>query len=131
GVTMGTPLYMSPEQVEGKPVDSRTDIYSLGVTCYYMLAGHPPYEGETAFEVALKHVRDEARPLHEIRPDLPAAVCAIVHTMMAKDPAQRYQTGRELLQDVARVRESLSGSGTLALTAADFQAEELLADLSG
>src|SRR5438309_5224354 len=51
GVTMGTPLYMSPEQVEGKPLDCRTDIYSFGVTCYHMLAGQPPFTGETAFEV--------------------------------------------------------------------------------
>ncbi len=87
GVTMGTPLYMSPEQVEGKPVDCRTDIYSFGVTCYHMLAGHPPFQGESPFEVALQHVRDEPKPLTEIRPDLPAALCAIVHKMMAKDPA--------------------------------------------
>src|SRR6476646_9255563 len=65
GVTMGTPLYMSPEQVEGKPVDGRSDIYSFGVTCYHMLAGHPPFEGESPFEVALKHVRAEPTPLAE------------------------------------------------------------------
>jgi serine/threonine-protein kinase len=110
GVTMGTPLYMSPEQVEGKPVDSRTDIYSLGVTCYHMLTGRPPFQGATAFEVALQHVRDEPKPLQSVRPDLPAALCAMVHKMMAKDPAQRYQTGRELLRDLARLRESLSAS---------------------
>src|SRR5207302_8015106 len=55
GVTMGTPLYMSPEQVQGLKVDGRTDIYSLGVTCFHMLAGEPPFRGETAFDVALKH----------------------------------------------------------------------------
>jgi serine/threonine protein kinase len=109
GVTMGTPLYMSPEQVEGKAVDCRTDIYSFGVTCYHMLAGHPPFQGDSPFEVALQHVRDEPKPLTDIRPDLPAALCAIVHKMMAKDPAGRYQTGRELLKDIARLRESLSG----------------------
>jgi serine/threonine-protein kinase len=109
GVTMGTPLYMSPEQVEGKPVDSRTDIYSFGVTCYHMLAGHPPYHGESAFEIALQHVRGEAPPLAAVRPDLPAALAAIVHKMMARDPAQRYQTGRELLKDVAHLRDTLSG----------------------
>src|SRR5438132_2348242 len=57
GVTMGTPLYMSPEQVQGQKVNARTDIYSLGVTCYHMLAGEPPFRGETAFDVALKHVQ--------------------------------------------------------------------------
>ena len=106
---MGTPLYMSPEQVEGKPVDPRTDIYSFGVTCYHMLAGQPPFRGSTAFEVALQHVRAEAAPLGSIRPDLPPELCAIVHKMMAKDPAQRHQTGRELLKGLARVRDTLAG----------------------
>jgi serine/threonine protein kinase len=109
GQTMGTPLYMSPEQVEGKPLDCRTDVYSFGVTCYHMLAGHPPFQGDSPFEVALQHVRTEPKALTEIRPDLPAELCAIVHKMMAKDPAARYQTGRELLKDIARLRESLSG----------------------
>jgi serine/threonine-protein kinase len=115
GVTMGTPLYMSPEQVEGKPVDPRSDVYSFGVTCYHMLAGQPPFRGETAFEVALQHVRDEPAPLASLRPDLPPALCAAVHKMLAKAPEARYQTGRELLRDIVRVRESLSGA-TAALS---------------
>src|SRR5436305_11421916 len=57
GVTLGTPLYMSPEQVQGKPVDHRSDIYSFGVTCYHLLAGEPPFRGTTAFDVAYKHVQ--------------------------------------------------------------------------
>jgi serine/threonine-protein kinase len=109
GVTMGTPLYMSPEQVEGKPVDGRTDIYSFGVTCYHMLAGQPPFQGESPFVVAEQHVRAEPKPLAEVRPDLPPGLCAIVHKMLAKDPTQRHQTGRELLKDISRVREGLSG----------------------
>jgi len=78
GVTMGTPLYMSPEQVEGKPVDSRTDIYSFGVTCYQMLAGHTPFQGSNAYEIALKHVREVPPPLETIRADLPPALCSMV-----------------------------------------------------
>lgn len=123
GVTMGTPLYMSPEQVEGKSLDPRTDIYSFGVTCYHMLGGQPPFRGETAFEVALQHVQKQPAPLASLRPDLPEALCAIVHKMMAKDPGQRYQTGRDLLRDVARVREGLSG------TAATGQPTSLLEPL--
>jgi tRNA A-37 threonylcarbamoyl transferase component Bud32 len=120
GVTMGTPLYMSPEQVEGKTLDCRTDIYSFGVTCYHMLAGHPPFQGDSPFEVALQHVRVEPKALSEIRPDLPPGLCAIVHKMMAKDPAARYQTCRDLLKDIGRVRDGLSGQ------TATLQASEVI-----
>ncbi len=68
GYTLGTPLYMSPEQVEGKPLDTRSDIYSLGVTCYHMLAGQPPFRGETALNVAVQHLKGEAADLGELRP---------------------------------------------------------------
>jgi serine/threonine-protein kinase len=103
GDALGTPLYMSPEQVEGRPVDHRTDIYSLGVTCYHMLAGEPPFGGATPYEVAFKHVQEEAKPLAAVRPDLPPGVCVIVHKMMAKDPADRFQTAAELLDEIARI----------------------------
>jgi serine/threonine-protein kinase len=98
-------------------VDPRSDVYSFGVTCYHMLAGQPPFRGETAFEVALQHVRAEPAPLAALRPDLPPALCAVVHKMMAKAPESRYQTGRELLREIARVREGLSGA-TAALSPA-------------
>src|SRR5262249_2855201 len=96
GVTMGTPLYMSPERVPGKEVDPRTDIYSFGVPCYHMRAGQPPFRGETAFDVAVQHVQSQPTPLNQVRPDLPAELCALVHKMMAKNAAERYQTGRDL-----------------------------------
>jgi serine/threonine protein kinase len=118
GVTMGTPLYMSPEQVEGKPVDPRTDIYSFGVTCYHLLAGEPPFRGQTAFEVAVQHVQQQPVPLHQIRPDLPAELCSLVHRLMAKNPDERIQTGREIVREVMRLRDALvavaaNGGGTL------------------
>jgi serine/threonine protein kinase len=123
-VTMGTPLYMSPEQVEGKKdIDHRTDIYSLGITCYHLFAGHPPFRGETPFEVAVQHVQKEAPPLSDIRPDLPIELCQIVHKMIAKKPEERYQTGREVLRDIAKVREMMlvgsspgSQSGSIGLS---------------
>jgi serine/threonine-protein kinase len=118
GVTMGTPLYMSPEQVQGKPLDPRSDIYSFGATCFTMLAGHPPFRGETGFDVAVQHVQAQTPDLHQIRPDLPAELCAIVHKMMAKKPEDRYQSGREVLRDLARVREALSSGQTAAAMAA-------------
>jgi serine/threonine-protein kinase len=111
GVTMGTPLYMSPEQVEGKPLDQRTDIYSFGVTCYHMLAGQPPFRGQSAFEVALQHVRAEPAALSLLRPDLPPGLARIVHKMMAKKTEERYQNFRELLQDLNRLGEEASATG--------------------
>jgi serine/threonine-protein kinase len=107
GMTVGTPLYMAPEQVRGEPVDHRSDIYSFGVTCYHMLAGRPPFRGGTAFDVAAMHVRDEPPPLAEIRPDLPADLCAMVHKMMAKRPADRYQSARDIIRDVAKLQRGL------------------------
>jgi serine/threonine-protein kinase len=103
GVTMGTPLYMSPEQVSGSKLDLRTDIYSLGVTCYHMLSGHPPFRGETAISVAVQHLKHEPESLEKIRGDLPVLLCRIVHKMMAKPPERRYQSAQALLKDLKRV----------------------------
>ena len=100
GITMGTPLYMSPEQVEGRPLDPRSDIYSLGVTCYHMLAGEPPFQAETALGVAVQHLKTDPPSLASHRPDLPEDLCRIVHRMLAKDPADRYQTAREIIRDL-------------------------------
>jgi serine/threonine-protein kinase len=100
GVAMGTPLYMSPEQIEGKPLDARADIYSLGVSCYHMLSGRPPFHGETALAVAVQHLNKAPPRLDDARPDLPGGLCRIVHKMMAKKPADRHQSARELLQDL-------------------------------
>lgn len=100
GITLGTPLYMSPEQVEGRPLDPRSDIYALGVTCYHMLSGAPPFQGETVLSIAVQHLKKEPKPLAEVRPELPAVLCRIVHKMLAKDPRQRYQSARQLLSDL-------------------------------
>jgi serine/threonine-protein kinase len=114
GMTIGTPLYMSPEQVQGLPVDSRSDIYSLGVTAYHMLAGRPPFRGESAMELAVHHLRSEPTLLQQVRPDLPAELCAVVHKMMAKESAARYQNCAELLQDLNRFRSRHAGADAAA-----------------
>jgi serine/threonine-protein kinase len=100
---MGTPLYMSPEQVEARPLDPRSDIYSLGVTAYQMLAGEPPFRGETALGIAVQHLKTPPPRLENARPDLPAALGRIVGKMLAKDPNQRYATARELLRELRAV----------------------------
>ena len=103
GITMGTPLYMSPEQVEGRALDPRSDLYSLGVTCYHLLAGGPPFRGETALSVAVQHLKTMPEPLENVRPDLPPALCRIVHRLLAKNPNDRYQSGGELLGELRHV----------------------------
>ncbi len=103
GMTMGTPLYMSPEQVEGKPLDPRSDLYSFGVTCYQLLGGQPPFLSETALGVAVQHVKSEPTPLESKRPDLPPELCRLVHRMLAKNPADRFGSAHELLHDIRRL----------------------------
>jgi serine/threonine-protein kinase len=103
-MTMGTPLYMSPEQVEGRPLDSRSDIYSFGVTCYHMLAGRPPFEGETALNVAVQHLKSEPQPLEEACPSVPVELSRIVHKMLAKTPEERYASAADLLRDLRQIR---------------------------
>ncbi len=107
GVTMGTPTYMSPEQVSGKSLDPRSDLYSLGVTCYHMLAGRPPFRGETALAVAVKHLRDQPQPLNEIRKDAPLALCKIVHMMMAKKPEDRFPDAAAVIIAIRKIGMAL------------------------
>jgi serine/threonine-protein kinase len=97
---------MSPEQVNGQRLDQRSDIYSLGVTCYHLLAGAAPFQGETALIVAVKHVNEQAIPLSTRRADLPRALCDTIHKMMAKNPADRYQSCAALLEDLDRLARS-------------------------
>lgn len=106
GMTMGTPLYMSPEQVNGRKIDRRSDLYSLGVTCYHMLCGVTPFRGETALSVAIQHVNADPPPLKQQRPDLPEIVCRVIHRMMAKNPDDRYQDAETLLTDLNRIAEA-------------------------
>lgn len=98
GMTMGTPLYMSPEQIEGRQLDARSDLYSLGVTLWHMLVGYPPFQAETLMAVAMKHLRDEPPALAKLRPDLPAGLSLLIHSLMAKDPSQRPQAPIDVLQ---------------------------------
>jgi serine/threonine-protein kinase len=109
GTTMGTPLYMSPEQVNGRNLDQRSDIYSLGVTCYHLISGKPPFHGETALSIAVKHLNEAAYPLKKRRPDLPEELCNLVHRMMEKDPNKRPGNAAELMQEIKKISEDSPG----------------------
>jgi len=105
GMTMGTPLYMSPEQVQGLALDPRSDIYSLGVTCYHMLTGQPPFRGDTALSVAVQHLNMRPEPLEVLRPDLPVGLVRLLQQMLAKDPAQRPASAQDILRALRTLRD--------------------------
>jgi serine/threonine protein kinase len=103
GMVIGTVEYMSPEQALGKPVDARTDIFSLGIVLYQALTGALPFAGGTSTETLLGIRRDEPKPLTSVRPDLPAELQAIVARCMEKDRERRYASAAELATDLERV----------------------------
>ncbi|OGV33498.1 MAG: hypothetical protein A2020_10385 [Lentisphaerae bacterium GWF2_45_14] len=101
----GSPSYMSPEQFSGEKLDSRSDIYSLGITIYQMLSGKLPFEGETLKTVARQHFEEEAQPLHKVDPKIPTKVSALVKKMIAKIPEDRFATMEELLNNIWNIRQ--------------------------
>ena len=105
---MGTATYFSPEQAEGLGVDSRSDIYSLGVVLFEMVTGRPPFLGDSPVAVASKHVRDNPPAPRELNPQIPPTFEAIILKSMAKDPAHRYATAEELRADLLRFNEGRS-----------------------
>ena len=106
GVIIGTPDYMSPEQVEGTGIDHRSDIYSLGVVLYEMAAGHVPFEGETALSVAMKHKDELPKSPREFNPQMPGDLCSIILKCLEKDKNRRYQSSGELFNALVGFEQS-------------------------
>jgi eukaryotic-like serine/threonine-protein kinase len=102
GAVMGTPAYMPPEQAEGDAVDERADVYAIGAMLYHLLAGTTPYEGRTSREVLARVLEGPPRPLAERVPDVPRDLAAIVGKAMAREPAGRYPSARELAAELER-----------------------------
>jgi len=104
GLIMGTPEYMSPEQVLGRRTDERSDLYSLGIILYEMFSGRVPFSGDSAISVGFKHVKESFEPLRSVRPQLPEFLSLIADRLLQKDPAHRYQSVAELRRDLEKVR---------------------------
>ena len=107
GVMLGTPEYMSPEQVDLKEVDARSDIYSLGVIMHEMVTGRAPFEGQTPISIAIKHKNELPPNSRQINPLVPEAFSRVVLKCLAKDRQKRYQNADELFQDLTRIEEGL------------------------
>jgi eukaryotic-like serine/threonine-protein kinase len=96
GVVMGTPAYMSPEQVSGRTLDHRSDIFSLGVVLHEMATGRRPFEGGSSAELISSILRDTPPPVNELRPELPADLARVIRRCLEKDPRYRLQTARDV-----------------------------------
>ena len=102
GEVLGTPRYMSPEQVEGKPCDHRSDIYSLGLILYEMATGDMPFKGDSAFQVMYQRVTQNPKSPKEVNPDLPEYMVRIILRCLERDTSLRYQQARDVMHDLER-----------------------------
>jgi Tol biopolymer transport system component len=114
GRILGTVAYMSPEQAEGKPVDSRSDLFSLGVMIYEMATGQRPFTGDTNISVISSIVKDTPRQITELNPSLPRDLGRIVRHALAKDPERRYQSAKDLRNELEELKASID-SGELMI----------------
>lgn len=101
GVITGTPYYMSPEQIQGIPVDHRTDIYSSGATLFHLTTGHVPFKGENIF---YQHLFDPVPPIKKFRNDVPEKLCYIIEKCMEKKREQRFQSAMEVLNEMKTIK---------------------------
>jgi serine/threonine protein kinase len=107
GVMISTPEYMSPEQVEGKEVDQRSDIYSLGIILYEMLAGRVPFEGDTPFTIGVKHKSESPRPPKEWNEQIPDDLSQVILKCLEKDKENRYQSVGEVRSDLESIEKGM------------------------
>jgi eukaryotic-like serine/threonine-protein kinase len=113
GITLGTPEFMSPEQVLGKPLDGRSDVYALGVLAFEMFTGRVPFEGKSPQEIAIARLKREPLQLRALRPELPATLETVIGRALARDPADRFQSIEELRAALASVTEEKGVLGRL------------------
>jgi Tol biopolymer transport system component len=112
GRIVGTVAYMSPEQAEGKPIDARSDLFSLGVVLYEMATGERPFTGDSSLSILSSIVRDTPKAITEVNPAIPQELARIVRRALAKDPDRRYQTAKDLRNDLVELKAALD-SGEL------------------
>jgi serine/threonine protein kinase/Flp pilus assembly protein TadD len=107
GVMIGTPEYMSPEQVEGKEIDERSDIYSLGVILFEMVTGRVPFEGDTPFTIGVKHKSEPPKDPREFNYQIPVDLSRLILRCLAKEKEKRYQNTAEILADLGQIEKGL------------------------
>jgi serine/threonine-protein kinase len=118
GMVLGTPSYMSPEQLAGKKVEGRSDLFSLGVTLYQMLSGKLPFQGESMAQLMFKIANEAHADIRTLNPALPACVAAVTNKALAKDPDQRYQSGEQMAKAIRLCLGTLTGKPAATTAAA-------------
>jgi len=108
GLILGTVSYMSPEQAEGKPIDERSDIFSLGIVFYEMLTGERPFDGETPASTLSSIIKDTPQAVAELRPSIPRDLAKLLRRCLAKDPERRVQTCKDVRNELEELKEALS-----------------------
>jgi serine/threonine protein kinase len=124
GVMIGTPEYMSPEQVEGKGADQRSDIYSLGVMLYEMVTGRVPFEGDTPFTIGVKHKSEIPKNPKQLNAQIPEDLSRVILRCIEKNPEERYDSTRDLARELHSVMEGILRIGEKASTAAASSEDE-------
>jgi eukaryotic-like serine/threonine-protein kinase len=118
GSLIGSPLHMSPEQIRGEKATRHSDIYALGVTLYELIAGRPPLNGGTTYQLMMAHLNVTPTPLAELRPDVPARLSDTIARALEKDPARRFATAAEFLEALrSQTMPDLAGTTTIIPTA--------------
>ena len=118
GVILGTVAYMSPEQADGREVDARSDLFSLGVVLYEMATGQRPFRGETSLSILSSILKDTPRSVTELNPAVPSDLGRIIRRALAKDPERRYQDARDLRNDLEELKAALDSGELNAARAA-------------
>jgi len=118
GRIIGTVAYMSPEQAEGKTVDQRSDIFSLGVLLHEMATGQRPFKGETNVSVMSAILRDTPSSITDINPKLPVGLARIIKRALTKDPSRRYQTATDLRNDLEELKQEIDSAATMSIASA-------------
>jgi Tol biopolymer transport system component len=116
GRIVGTVMYMSPEQAEGKPVDQRSDVFSLGIILYEMATGVRPFSGDTQLSILSSIMKDTPRPITEAREGIPRELSKIVNRCLAKDPEDRYQSAKDLRNDLRALKNELTSGEIVPVT---------------